>query len=96
VDVDGDGDLDLVIGRDEPLVTLLLNDGTGQFAEGATLDVVDPPDRLAACDLDGNGAMELLVGNGSRFSVFANDGSGASPRGPTMRRRRRSRSPAAT
>ena len=63
-DLDGDGDRDLAVvnsyGRD---VTILRNNGAGDFAEAATSPegVRGKPLSLAAADLDGDGDKDLAV-----------------------------------
>jgi hypothetical protein len=67
-DVDGDGDTDLLIGAETaPGVRLWLGDGAGGFVDGAALL---PPQStaqvraLALADLDRDGRLDLLVGEG--------------------------------
>ncbi|HKB15714.1 MAG TPA: VCBS repeat-containing protein, partial [Planctomycetota bacterium] len=91
-DVDGDGDLDALLGTEgrEGLPNrLLLNDGTGTFADASGEDPSSPPsDRAVAVglgDLDGDGDLDAFV---SQFSndyaspyppgngVYLNDGTG--------------------
>jgi hypothetical protein len=82
-DLDGDGDLDIVLakGRHWPLVDfVLLNDGAGGFAERH--EVGGPADRTytaALADLDGDGDLDLVVGNDRPDDkrVYHNDGRGA-------------------
>ncbi len=81
-DLDGDGDLDLVLakGRHWPLDNLvLLNDGSGGFAERHPLGgTADRTYTAALSDLDGDGDLDLAVGNddpdGKRIHI--NDGQG--------------------
>ncbi|MEM7202644.1 MAG: VCBS repeat-containing protein [Planctomycetota bacterium] len=86
-DVDGDGDLDLVLGNDGFPVAeknlLFINDGTGRFAdESARLPGhVDDTRALSCGDLDGDGDLDLVIGNhgssaGQQNRVYANDGAG--------------------
>ena len=91
-DVDGDGDLDAVLGmtRRVPLGfhdrnVIWLNDGTGHFAEDRSRASL-PPDQddtiaLAAADIDGDGDLDLIVGNDASYfvtpaRVYTNDGTG--------------------
>lgn len=81
-DLDGDGDLDIVLakGRHWPLVNLvLLNDGKGHFNQRHS--VSDKADRTyiaALADLDGDGDLDLVVGNDSPDEklIYFNDGKG--------------------
>ncbi len=88
-DVDGDGDLDLVlanvlgagfVGQN----LLFVNDGSGTFVD-VTADRL-PPDQdastsVAIGDVDGDGDLDLLFGNGQfpagqRNRLYINDGNG--------------------
>ncbi|MEM7202584.1 MAG: FG-GAP-like repeat-containing protein [Planctomycetota bacterium] len=87
-DVDGDGDLDLVVangaGRQNHL---LLNDGAGNFSDTtATRLPVDASETaaVALADLDGDGDLDLLLGNrgytapgpATPNQLYTNDGAG--------------------
>lgn len=87
-DVDGDGDLDVVIvpGNLGPNL-LYLNDGSGSFREAAADAGIDYTDgaltnhRLSGPvlgDLDGDGDLDLFMGGlaGDPSLVFENDGTG--------------------
>ncbi len=79
-DLDGDGDLDIVLakGRHWPLHDrVLLNDGTAQFP--VTYNLSDSPDRTYSAvlaDIDCDGDLDVLVSNDSpdRKLVYLNDG----------------------
>lgn len=88
-DWDGDGDVDLVVGHEQPRVTLLRNQGGGSFVVAGTLtplpmgSVFREPDLLLG-DPDGDGDIDVLYsGAGSVNSarsgfvnLFRNRGGG--------------------
>ena len=82
-DLDGDGDLDIVLakGRHWPLKDwVLLNDGAGGFAERHQLPgSADNTYTAALADLDGDGDLDLVVGNDRPDDkrVYFNDGAGS-------------------
>jgi hypothetical protein len=66
-DVDDDGDFDLIIGSlQNPAEKLLLNDGTGVFSPepDAFPATSDPTLGLDAADLDGDGILDVVTGQG--------------------------------
>ncbi len=81
-DLDGDGDLDIVLakGRHWPLDNLVLvNDGSGGFAERYPVGgAADRTYTAALSDLDGDGDLDLAVGNDDpdQKQVHLNDGDG--------------------
>ncbi|MFZ1754074.1 MAG: FG-GAP-like repeat-containing protein, partial [Caldilineaceae bacterium] len=81
-DVDGDGDLDLVAGDWNQPNRLYLNNGTADPWNGVTgMDITsDSHDTrsVALGDVDGDGDLDLVVGNGSQTNrLYLNDGTAA-------------------
>lgn len=92
-DVDGDGDLDLVVAGNSGLRTqgsqnrLLLNDGSGVFTDGTATRLPGDQDKTSAVavfDVDGDGDVDLVCGNTvsglgatTRNRLYLNDGSGS-------------------
>ncbi|MBK9137482.1 MAG: VCBS repeat-containing protein [Verrucomicrobia bacterium] len=65
-DLDGDGDLDLVVNSVGDGTVIFLNDGTGRFtnpAPGAPLNYLKAGMSLALADVDGDGDLDLYVAN---------------------------------
>ncbi|MEM7203346.1 MAG: VCBS repeat-containing protein [Planctomycetota bacterium] len=79
-DVDGDGDLDLLLGVRQMQHRLYLNDGAGHFTDGTAGRLpgsVDPTVDVALADLDGDGDRDAVVLNSFGPSrVYTNDGAG--------------------
>jgi cysteine-rich repeat protein len=87
-DLDGDGDLDLASANTgAAAVSLLANDGAGQFSLLADVPTgANTPLALALADLDNDGDLDLATADGhfdangnpdaSALSVFINDGQG--------------------
>ncbi len=64
-DVDGDGDLDLLVASMHEGVTLYLNDGTGHFErkKNSGLEKGNGSTTLALADIDSDGDLDLYVTN---------------------------------
>ncbi len=79
-DVDGDGDLDLVCGNSglsgvgtDAQNRLYVNDGTGLFTDATAQLPVDSDDTLSVAlgDVDGDGDLDLVCGNGDPSGAAA-------------------------
>jgi hypothetical protein len=60
-DVDGDGDLDLILNTLAQGTRIHLNDGAGRFTPGAVLNPGRAGSSLALADADGDGDLDLYV-----------------------------------
>lgn len=65
-DINGDGHYDLLVASLTVTEKLLLNDGAGKFAyvEGAFPEVTDPTLGIDVADLDGDGKLDVVTGQG--------------------------------
>ncbi len=80
-DLDGDGDKDLVVtntGSVRSTVSVLLNNGDGQFADKMNYSTGADPRSVFSADLDGDGDNDLAVANvfSDNVSVLLNNGDG--------------------
>ena len=80
-DIDGDGDLDVILakGRHWPLVDLVLrNDGKGHFSTEKLSETADRTYSAALADLDGDGDLDIAVSNDrpDKKLIYRNDGKG--------------------
>eukprot|EP00900_Chrysochromulina_parva_P027081 jgi/Chrpa1/9006/Chrysochromulina_OHIO_Genome00016930-RA len=80
-DVDGDGDLDLLLGNYDSPSRVLFNAGDGTFPTFIELPGGGTSTRsIAAADVDGDGDLDVLLGNyGSPSRVLINAGDGTFP-----------------
>lgn len=82
VDIDRDGDLDLVVSNDRPDAKIVhLNDGRGHFTPGATFGRGEWPTRhLSVADLNGDDLPDVILANrygpraGPSFACFGAGG----------------------
>ncbi|GAB3875592.1 hypothetical protein GCM10028824_31360 [Hymenobacter segetis] len=74
-DVDGDGDLDLLVATQSTTVSVRLNDGRGHFAGNTEVAVLTGTSLLLG-DVDGDGDLDMVNSSPYRISVHLNDGAG--------------------
>ena len=79
-DVDGDGDLDLLVVEapfNPAVVGVRLNDGNGLYTAASSFAVGSLPTDLGLADVDGDGDPDLLISNnGLSMGVRLNNGQG--------------------
>ena len=80
-DIDGDGDLDIVLakGRHWPLLDVILrNDGKGRFTIESLSETADRTYSAALADIDGDGDLDIVVSNDrpDKKLIYKNDGKG--------------------
>ncbi len=81
-DLDGDGDLDLLLASVAPAdVAIAINDGTGVLAVAGSVALGSSARSVAAEDVDGDGDADIIAAHGNSVSVALNRGDGtfASP-----------------
>ena len=78
-DVDGDDDVDIVVGNDGQQSRMYVNEGLGAFFDGtaARMPTLARKTRaLGLGDLDQDGDLDLVLGNDGRAGLYLNNGAG--------------------
>jgi hypothetical protein len=77
-DLDGDGDLDLVVSNlNSSNVSILLNQGAGTFAAPSPLTTAFSPRGLVLVDFDNDGDLDVATSTANGVSVLINSGGGS-------------------
>lgn len=70
-DLDGDGNLDFVVGDDTGIQHHYLGDGTGTFSFSQTLSsTLTTAKKMAISDVNGDGILDILQGDNDEFDVY--------------------------
>ena len=84
-DLDGDGDLDVVVGNDRKPSHVLLNDGKGNFTRGKDVGKISNTRSVTLADLDGKDGIDIILCNRGEASLICfNDGHGGFDRQGTF------------
>ncbi len=76
-DMDGDGDLDAVVGNDKAPSHVYWNNGKGQFAKGPQVGKISNTRSVTLADLDGKHGIDVILTNrGEANLICFNDGEG--------------------
>ena len=76
-DLDGDGDLDIVVGNDRQPNYVLLNNGKGNFSKSQQIGEPSSTRSITLADVDGKNGIDILVTNRKKPNlIFLNDGNG--------------------
>ncbi|MES2765339.1 MAG: FG-GAP-like repeat-containing protein [Bacteroidota bacterium] len=80
VDIDSDGDLDIILAQEFAPNVLLLNDGKGNFTHkaGAFAQKNNDSEDIAVADFDGDGDLDVVFvsEDNAQHEFYANDGAG--------------------
>ncbi len=77
VDINGDGDLDLVVANSPAkTISTLENNGDGAFGNKVDYPTITGAGSLFSADLDGDSDFDLITASLSGISVFKNNGDG--------------------
>ena len=84
-DLDGDGDLDAVVGNDSAPSHVLMNDGTGHFVKGPQVGKISNTRSVTLADLDGENGIDVILTNRREANLICfNDGKGGFDRQSTF------------
>jgi hypothetical protein len=71
-DLNGDGNLDVVLNTGGTTITVYLNSGDGTLQAGVSYNVGNGSDAIAVADWNGDGKPDLVVADEGRVSILLN------------------------
>jgi len=84
-DLDGDGDLDVVVGNDRQPSHVMINDGLGHFVRGQNVGKISNTRSVTLADLDGEHGLDIILINRNEANLICfNDGRGGFTRQATF------------
>jgi hypothetical protein len=87
-DMDGDGDLDMIVGKATGGLQVWLNNAQGTFTLGSTYSPPNGLKSMAVSDVDGDGDQDVVTASynspGGFLNVSLNDGTGILTRGQNL------------
>ncbi len=80
-DVNGDGFMDIIVADGGNQITVLTNNGTGQYTMASRINAGNLSQFIATADINGDGKVDLITadrggGGGHTLTVLTNNGSG--------------------
>jgi outer membrane protein assembly factor BamB len=76
-DIDGDGDLDVIVGNDRQPSHVMRNDGKGHFVRGKDVGKISNTRSVTLADLDGQHGLDVILTNRNEANLICfNDGNG--------------------
>jgi hypothetical protein len=77
-DLDKDGDMDIAAAKGADSIAFFINDGHGIYIRSSAIGVSNPQSSIVSCDLEGDGDLDFAVASSSSsfLSLLINDGTG--------------------
>jgi hypothetical protein len=82
-DIDGDGELDMVVAETGGQLSVLHGSGSGSFAQGDQVLIGADPLALAVGQLENDADLDVVVGSGTSLYTALGNGGGGVSAGPT-------------
>jgi hypothetical protein len=81
-DIDGDGELDMVVAETDGQLSVLHGSGSGSFSQGDQVPTGNDPLALAVGQLEDDADLDVMVGSGTSLYTALGNGSGDVSAGP--------------